>query len=50
MDKILLMLDLQNDNNVITVTEGNIVVSDMFNREEIIEKLSDLIEFLTYDY
>lgn len=50
MDKILIMLDLKDNSNTITVIEGNIIVADIYNREEIIEKLSDLIEFLTYDY
>ena len=49
MDKILLMLDVQNDNNVVTVTEGDSVVSDMYTKKEIIEKLNEIIEFLMSD-
>lgn len=49
MDKILLMLDLQNDSNVVTVIEGDIVVSDMYTKKEIIEKLNEVIEFLMSD-
>ena len=47
MDKILIMVDLQDDKNIITVMDGDIAETDIYTREEIIERFSEIIEFLT---
>jgi hypothetical protein len=49
MDKILIMVDLKDDKNIITVTEGDIVDTQLYNREEIIEQFSEIIEFLMFE-
>jgi hypothetical protein len=50
MDKILLMLNLKDDEHVITVVDGDIVESEIYNSEEMIDVLNGVIESLTSEY
>ena len=46
MDKILIMVDLKDDKNILTVIDDDIAESEIYNREEIIERFSEIIELL----
>lgn len=49
MDKILIMVDLRDDKNMLTVIEDDSAESEIYNREEIIERFNEIIEMLTTD-
>ena len=49
MDKILIMVDLKDDKNILTVIDDDIAESEIYNREEIIERFSEIIEMLKTD-
>lgn len=46
MDKILIMVDLRDDKNMLTVIEDGSAETEIYNREEIIERFSEIIEML----
>lgn len=46
MDKILLMLNLKDDEYLITVVDSDMAESEIYNREEIIGVLTSIIESL----